>query len=76
MKEKSELAVTVGQEIRRLRKANRGRSQEDFADDCGIARAYMGVIERGETSISIDMAKRIASGLGVSLMDFFAGIGE
>jgi transcriptional regulator with XRE-family HTH domain len=75
MKEKSEFAVKVGTEIRRLR-LERNRSQENFADDCGIARAYMGAIERGEKVISIVMARRIAVGLGVALSQLFAGIGE
>jgi len=76
MKEKSELAVKIGVEVRRRRRDERGRSQEDFADDCGIARAYMGVIERGETVVSVDMAKRIVTGLGLTLGEFFTGIGE
>ena len=75
MKEKSELAVKVGAEVRRLRLA-RNRSQENFAEDCAIARAYMGSIERGEKVISIVTAQRIAVGLGVSLSELFAGIGE
>jgi len=76
MKEKSALAVKIGAEVRRRRRDERGRSQEDFADDCGIARAYMGVIERGETVISVDMAKRIVAKLGLTLGEFFAGLGE
>ena len=75
MKEKSELAVKVGQEVRR-RRLEKKRSQENFADDCGVHRTYMGSIERGEKVISIDMAKRIATTLGVELSTFFAGIGE
>lgn len=76
MKEKSALAVKIGAEVRRRRRDERKRSQEDFADDCGIARAYMGVIERGETVISVDMAKRIVSHLGITLAEFFGGIDE
>ena len=75
MKEKSELAVKIGAGVRRLRLAKK-RSQEDFADDCGIARAYMGAIERGEKVVSVDMAKRVVTGLGLPLSEFFAEIGE
>lgn len=75
MKERSELAVRVGKEIRRLRE-KRKRSQEAFALDWGIDRSYMGAIERGEKTISIDMAKRVTEGLGVTLSDLFANIGE
>ena len=75
MKEKSELAIKIGVGVRRLR-LEKKRSQEDFADDCGIARAYMGNIERGEKVISVDMAKRVVTGLGLTLSQFFAEIGE
>lgn len=75
VKEKSRLAVAIGVEVRRRRQEQK-RSQENFALDCGIARAYMGAIERGEKVISIDMAKRIVTGLNLTLGEFFSGIGE
>lgn len=75
MKQKSEFAVKIGAEIRRLR-LEKKRSQENFADDCGIARAYMGAIERGEKVVSVEMAKRVVAGLGITMSQFFAGIGE
>lgn len=75
MMEKSEFALKVGAEIRRLR-LERGRSQEDFADECGVHRTYMGSVERGEKVMSIEMARRIVSTLGVSLSQFFVGVGE
>lgn len=75
MKERSELAVRVGKEIRRLRE-ERKRSQEGFALDWGIDRSYMGAIERGEKTISIDMAKRVTDGLGGTLSELFANVGE
>jgi len=73
--EKSQLAVKVGLEIRRLRRL-KNRSQEDFADDCGVHRTSMGAIERGERVITIDTAKRVVSTLGITLGEFFTGIGE
>jgi transcriptional regulator with XRE-family HTH domain len=75
MVEKSELAVKVGAEIRRLR-LERHRSQEDFADDCRIHRTSMGAIERGERVITINTAKRVVRTLGMTLGEFFAGVGE
>jgi transcriptional regulator with XRE-family HTH domain len=75
MKEQSEFAIKIGAGIRRLR-LERKRSQEDFADDCGIARSYMGAIERGEKIISVVMARRVVTGLGITLSQFFAEIGE
>lgn len=75
MKEKSDLAVKVGEQIRRLRR-ERKRSQEDFAEDCGIHRTYMGAIERGEKVVSIDMVRRVVGVLGLTLSQFFSQIGE
>jgi len=36
----------------------------------------MGNIERGEQDISVVMTKRIVSNLGMTLAEFFMGIGE
>lgn len=75
MEKKSELAVKFGAEVRRIRQ-EQGRSQESFADDCGIHRTYMGNIERGEKVVSIDMARRVVRQLGLSLSRFFELMGE
>ena len=54
----------VAANVRRLRKA-KGVSQEAFADDCGLHRAYIGAIERAERNVSLDNIERLAKGLGV-----------
>jgi DNA-binding XRE family transcriptional regulator len=61
-----------GNTIVRLRK-EQGLSQEDLAFRAGIRRSYMGVIERGEKSPSIDTIAKVAKGLGMSIGDLFAG---
>ena len=61
-----------GKRVSRLRK-EKGLSQEDLAFRAGIRRSYMGVIERGEKSPSIDTIAKVARGLGVSIADLFAG---
>ena len=53
-----------------LRK-ERGLSQEELAFCAGISRSYMGVIERGEKSPSIDTIAKVAKGLKVSIGDLF-----
>ena len=75
MNTKSELDVKIGAEIRR-RRLEQKRSQEAFADDCRIHRTYMSSIERGEKAVSVDMAKRVMTGLGTTLGEFFTSIGE
>lgn len=54
--------VKIGKRIQALRK-ERGYSQEDFAYEAGIARTYMGRVERGEQNISIQNLIKIALAL-------------
>lgn len=60
-----------GKMVEHIRK-EKGLSQEELAFCAGISRSYMGVIERGEKSPSIDTIAKVAKGLGVSLGDLFA----
>ena len=69
--EKEALAKEFGELVRRLRSA-RGYSQERFAEVCRIDRSYMGMIERGEVSVTLTMIDRLAGGLGLSLASLFA----
>jgi transcriptional regulator with XRE-family HTH domain len=57
--------------VRELR-TQRGRSQEQFAHDCGFHRTYVGSIERGEVNPSVLNAYRLADALEVSVADLFA----
>jgi len=60
-----------GRTVARLRR-ERGLSQEELAFRSGINRSYMGVIERGEKSPSLDTAAKVATGLGMSIGDLFS----
>lgn len=44
-----------------------GVSQEALAERAEIHRTYMGMLERGERSPTIDVAARLAGALGVAL---------
>lgn len=46
-----------------------GYSQEEFAYESGLARTYMGRVERGEQNISIQNLIRIAIALKVEVGD-------
>ncbi len=71
----AELAEKVGREVRRLREAA-GHSQEAFADLCVLHRTYIGSVERGEKTLTLESAKKIVGALGMTLGQFFSGIGE
>lgn len=68
MSEGQELAAAFGTVVREGRK-ERGFSQEGFADHVGVHRTYMGLVERGRNVVTILTARRIATGLGLSLPD-------
>ncbi|CEP35457.1 Putative uncharacterized protein [Halomonas sp. R57-5] len=57
-----ELAFAIGKNIREKRRAN-GLPQDRFALVAGIDRSYMGRIERGEVSITVEKLYRIAAAL-------------
>lgn len=67
-----ELLKAIGAKVRSMREA-RGASQEGFARNVGMDRAYMGKIERGTQNISLVTAAKIASALDVSLAELFDG---
>ena|SRR5579884_1877353 len=52
------LARQLGSLIRGLR-VKQGMSQEEFADHCSLHRTYIGSIERGEKTITIETAYKI-----------------
>ncbi|NJK82310.1 MAG: helix-turn-helix transcriptional regulator [Chloroflexaceae bacterium] len=64
------LAKNIGGLVRRLR-INKGLSQEKFATMCNLHRTYIGSIERGEKSITIETAHKLTQALGLTLAEFF-----
>lgn len=66
----SKIAEAVGSQIRNLRQ-ERGISQEKLALIAGVNTSYVGQIERGIRSPTIDMLDKIAQALEVGVVDFF-----
>ena len=63
----------IGNRIRELR-SRTGLSQEKFAQKIGMDRTYFASVELGKRNISIVNIEKIASGLDVSLSEFFEDI--
>jgi transcriptional regulator with XRE-family HTH domain len=73
--ESAALVKEVGHLVRQLRRS-KGLSQEEYADLCGLHRTYIGMIERGEKTITIVTASKLASALGLTLSQFFRELEE
>jgi len=64
------LANRMG-EIVRLFRNEAGLSQEGLAARCNLHRTYIGSIERGEKTITIETAQKLAKAFGISLTQLF-----
>jgi transcriptional regulator with XRE-family HTH domain len=68
-----ELIKSLGHRIRELR-VQRGWSQEEFADVCGVHRTYMGHLERGEKNVSFSSLVRVAAALSLPISELFTDL--
>lgn len=50
----------------------KGLSQEDLADECGLHRTYVSSVERGERNITVDNMEKLAIALGVDLRELIS----
>lgn len=60
----------LGERICELRRA-KSLSQEKLALKANIDRAYMHLIEKGKTNVSIELIEKIAIALEISIKDLF-----
>ncbi|MHA4868869.1 helix-turn-helix domain-containing protein [Duganella sp. PWIR1] len=75
--EEAEICLAFGRHLAQLRKGL-GWSQEKLALESGIARSYIGDVERGIRNIALVNICRIADTLGISpavLMQFRESLG-
>jgi transcriptional regulator with XRE-family HTH domain len=61
----------LGETIRAYREAA-GMSQEKLAEFADLSRNFIGAVERGEDTISVDALVRIAAALKVRVRDLVA----
>ncbi len=67
---KTEENIAFGKRVSELRK-NAGFSQEQFAFKCEVDRTYIGTIERGEKSPTLNTIVKIARALEISKSELF-----
>ena len=63
-KEFAKIRATISARMRELRKA-KGLSQEALADEAGVHRIYVGMIERGQGNPSLLVITKLAGALVV-----------
>ncbi len=59
----------------RVRRTHLGLSQEKLAELADCHRNYIGIVERGEQNISIDMIVRLAAALKCAVRDIMKDAG-
>lgn len=67
---KKEVNIAFGKRVAELRK-KAGFSQESFAFKCDVDRTYIGTIERGEKSPTLNTIDKIAQALGITKSELF-----
>lgn len=72
---KHSMAIQIGRAIRARRLAA-GSSQDQFADEIDMHRAYYAAIERGEKNVTLRTLKRVAEGLRVRTSELLRDIGD
>ena len=70
MRKNAKLPKVLGKKIQGLRKSA-GFTQEQVAEKIGISRAYMGYIEQGRNSPSLEILEKVAKALRVKMSDLF-----
>lgn len=68
--DRADILLLFGSTVRKLRQ-NRGLSQEELADLCGLDRTYIGGIERGERNVGLVNVQRISFALKVPISVLF-----
>lgn len=71
MRRNARLPKELGKRIRKRRKALK-LSQEELATRARISPVYMGYIEQGRNTPSLEVLQKIAKALGISMSELFS----
>lgn len=62
---------TLAYNVKALRK-EKGLSQEELANSCGLHRTYIGSVERGERNITLSTLEVISEALEVTVIELLS----
>lgn len=65
------LRKLFGKRLRSIRLAKE-MTQEELAEKAGVHSTYIGIIERGRQSVSLDIIERIAKALDITELELFS----
>lgn len=68
---KKKILLKFGEKVRDER-IRQNLSQEKLAENAGVHRTYIGMIERAEKNITLESIEKLAKALGLRLSDFFS----
>lgn len=68
-----EVLAALARRIRSERE-RKGISQEDFAENCGLHRTAIGLLERGKSIPRLDTLLLVSQSLGLSVSELLRGI--
>lgn len=68
MRSNAKLTKTICKRIKKYR-SDKGLTQEDLAEKVGVSRVYIGYVEQGRNTPSLETLEKIAKSLKVSLSD-------
>ena len=69
------LVRILSKNIRQLRR-DRGLSQEELSELCGLHRTYVGSVERGERNVTLSTLEAFSNALDVSVPQLLTDKGE
>lgn len=69
----TDILLKYGKAIRQLRQ-QKGISQEELADLCGLHRTYISDVELGKRNVSLENIERLAQALDANVSDVFVEI--
>ena len=67
-----EILVKFGKRVKQIR-LEKGLTQEQFAQKCGLHKNYIGMVERGERNPSLVNIDLIANGLEIEIWELMKG---
>lgn len=70
MRSNAKLPKKIGKKIQKIRKDHH-LTQEELAEKVGVSRAYMGYIEQGRNTPSLEVLEKIAKHLKTPLGELF-----